>query len=598
MSSIPDRKQSELTELLERGKARGYVTTTDLNDHLPEEMGDEVRTVEIIALISNMGISVVDRSDSEDADALLGTDAGVESDELETEETAVAIASSSSDAGGTTDSMRLYMREMGKVELLTREDEVRLAKQIEDGMRDMLRAVANFPKACNRVIESLGNRIERGRPDEVLMGYLVDVPKPPEIDSDEDVEISRSVKLAHELRYAKTRLANLKRARTILHREVQQHGFESDVAKKAQARLSEALSELKFVPPYLHELIQLPRDAMGRVRSEEAVILRECQIAGLSRRQVFRGYLDDQDVNLDWFEREIATRRPYSKRLAKARPEVQKAYRRLADIERDCGVSVRDLRTLTKKLGISESSVHAARNEMTTANLRLVISIAKKYMNRGLVLQDLVQEGNIGLMRAVDKFEYRKGFKFSTYATWWIRQAITRAIADQARTVRIPVHMIDNINKLGRYTRQLLQEKGREPTASELASRMEMPEERIRQVQRIAREPISMEAPRGEDDDLTFGDYVEDPDTKSPIELLRNESLKEEISRVLGDLSVREAKVIRMRFGIDMNKEYTLDEVGQQFGLTRERIRQIETKAIRKLRYPSRSSMLKPYLAA
>lgn len=598
MSSIPDHKQSELTELLERGKAQGYVTTTDLNDYLPEEMGDEVRMEEIIALISNMGINVVDRSDSEDADALLGTDVGIESDELDTEETAVAIASSSSDAGGTTDSMRLYMREMGKVDLLTREDEVRLAKQIEDGMRDMLRAIANFPEACDRAIESMSDRIERGRLDEVLMGYLVDIPKRLQCKGGEDSKKSGSTKPAHELRYAKTRLANLKRARTILRREVKRHGIASDASQKARARLSEALSEFKFVPPYLHELTQMPRSVMERVRAEEAVILQECQIAGLARRQVFRGYLEDHDVNLQWFEREVEAKRPYSKRLAKARPAVQKAYRRLADIEKDCGISIRNLRSLTKKLGISESSVHAARNEMTAANLRLVISIAKKYMNRGLVLQDLIQEGNIGLMRAVDKFEYRKGFKFSTYATWWIRQAITRAIADQARTVRIPVHMIDNINKLGRYTRQLLQEKGRDPTANELASRMEIPEERIRQVQRIAREPISMEAPRGEDEDLTFGDYVEDPDTKSPIDLLRNESLKEEISRVLADLSVREAKVIRMRFGIDMNKEYTLDEVGQQFGLTRERIRQIETKAIRKLRYPSRSSVLKPYLAA
>ena len=592
MNSSQDQKPSSLVELLERGKKQGYVTTTELNDNLPEEMGDDERSEEIFARITNLGIRVVEPGDAVTPDNILGTDVGVESDELDTEETVAAITTTTVDAGGTTDSVRLYMREMGKVPLLKREDEVRLAKEIEDGTRDQLRQAAKLPDVVDHAIAGLEDKLDGGRLEDLLAGYLVDVPppKPPPPGK------TGSTKPGLDRAYAEKRVRLLKRACNAQKRVVKQHGVESEQAKAAYHALAEELSAFKFVPTYFHELVGMPSNARKQIQEEEKRLMEMCTDAGIARSVVVEGHRGrERGADMDWYDAQVELRKRYRTRLLKLRPSVERVYRRISELEKNFGVAPGEVREIAQSLRMSRTRVDAARNEMTTANLRLVISIAKKYLNRGLVLQDLIQEGNAGLMRAVDKFEYRKGFKFSTYATWWIRQAITRAIADQARTVRIPVHMIDNINKLNRHTRQFQQELGRDPTAQELAKRMEMPADRIRVVHRIAREPISMEAPRGDDDDVTFGDYVEDPNNKNPLEELRHKALRDAIRAVLSELTPREAKVIMMRFGIDTNREFTLDEVGQQFQLTRERIRQIETKAIRKLRYPSRSSQLKQF---
>ncbi|MET4696039.1 RNA polymerase sigma factor RpoD [Endozoicomonas lisbonensis] len=607
--SANSQQQSRLKELISRGKEQGYLTYAEVNDHLPEDISDPDQVEDIIRMINDMGITVYETAP--DADTLLMAEA--ETDEAAVEEAAAALAAVEQEAGRTTDPVRMYMREMGTVELLTREGEIQIAKRIEEGLREVMSALSQFPGSVQIVLDEYDRIIEEeGRLTDLISGYIdpdseetpaVEAPIPSvqemqddfdDKEDDEDDEDEEPGGLDPE--EARERFEALQEKHEQLISVLAEHERGTQAAKQALADMAEPFMPLKLVPRVFDMLVFRIRNTLENIRSNERAIMQLCVRRSKMPRKIFLKTFPGNETNLEWVDQITAGSAAYSENIKAYRDEIIRAQKKLSAIEKDYGITLNQIKDINRKMSLGEARARRAKKEMVEANLRLVISIAKKYTNRGLQFLDLIQEGNIGLMKAVDKFEYRRGYKFSTYATWWIRQAITRSIADQARTIRIPVHMIETINKLNRISRQMLQEMGREPTPEELAVRMEMPEDKIRKVLKISKEPISMETPIGDDEDSHLGDFIEDATIQSPIDRATGSGLKESTRQVLSGLTAREAKVLRMRFGIDMNTDHTLEEVGKQFDVTRERIRQIEAKALRKLRHPTRSDHLRSFL--
>ncbi|MGP0173216.1 RNA polymerase sigma factor RpoD [Pseudomonas sp. NCHU5208] len=614
--SVKAQQQSRLKELISRGREQGYLTYAEVNDHLPEDISDPEQVEDIIRMINDMGINVFESAP--DADALLLAEA--DTDEAAAEEAAAALAAVETDIGRTTDPVRMYMREMGTVELLTREGEIEIAKRIEEGIREVMSAIAHFPGTVDNILSEY-NRVttEGGRLAEVLSGYIdpddgsvpdeaaAPVPvqdganaKDDEEDEDEESESGDDEESdgdgGPDPEEAARRFTAVSEQQDKVQKALKKHGRGSKQATEELAALAELFMPIKLVPKQYDALVSQVRGALDRLRAQERAIMQLCVRDARMPRADFLRLFPGNEVDMDWAADLAKGKAKYAEALGNLQNDIKNCQQKLVDLEAECNLSLAEIKDINRRMSIGEAKARRAKKEMVEANLRLVISIAKKYTNRGLQFLDLIQEGNIGLMKAVDKFEYRRGYKFSTYATWWIRQAITRSIADQARTIRIPVHMIETINKLNRISRQMLQEMGREPTPEELGERMEMPEDKIRKVLKIAKEPISMETPIGDDEDSHLGDFIEDSTMQSPIDVATVESLKEATREVLAGLTAREAKVLRMRFGIDMNTDHTLEEVGKQFDVTRERIRQIEAKALRKLRHPTRSEHLRSFL--
>jgi RNA polymerase primary sigma factor len=610
------QQQSRLKELIARGKEQGYLTYAEVNDHLPEDIADPDQVEDIIGMINDMGISVVEVAPDEDT--LLMSDHST--DESAAEEAVAALAAVESDVGRTTDPVRMYMREMGTVELLTREGEIEIAKRIEEGTREVMTALAYLPGAVDYILETYDATQDEelpGRlsdlfsgfidPDEGIPGVAEAEPPEPEVsdglgdedvdgDDDEDEDDTTTTEGGPDPEEARARFEQIRQQNAAVQAAIDTHGRSSPEALAEKARLAELFSPIKLVPKHFERLVSQVRISVEQVRTQEKAVMQLCVKKAKVPRKTFIKAFPGNESRPGWLDDFIAGHPRYADRLEPLRGDIARAQRKIAFEEEMVQLPVTEIKEVNRRLSIGEAKARRAKKEMVEANLRLVISIAKKYTNRGLQFLDLIQEGNIGLMKAVDKFEYRRGYKFSTYATWWIRQAITRSIADQARTIRIPVHMIETINKLNRVSRQMLQEMGREPTPEELGERLEMPEEKVRKVLKIAKEPISMETPIGDDDDSHLGDFIEDGTILLPIDSATGEGLIEATRNVLGGLTAREAKVLRMRFGIDMNTDHTLEEVGKQFDVTRERIRQIEAKALRKLRHPSRSEPLRSFL--
>jgi len=593
----PDDRASQLKLLIARGKEQGYLTYAEVNDHLPNDIVDPEQIEDIVNMINDMGITVYEKAP--DAEALLLSDNAV-SDDDDTDDAAAALATLDSEFGRTTDPVRMYMREMGTVELLTREGEIRIAKRIEEGLNQVKGAIGLFPPTYQRLLTEYA-AVEAGeaRLLDVMTGFIdpnaEDAPPggaAASSDDDEDEVVDTGPDL-EEVKAAMNSIASLYK-RSIA--SIEKHGVDAGRTMKLREQLNEEFMLLKLSPKMFDRLVQNLRDTVRHVRAQERHVMYLCvRQAGMPRKD-FSSSFPKNETDPSWIEKHIRAKRKHSSVLAKLKADVQRSQRKLIAVELTSHVSIGEIKEINRQMSIGEAKARRAKKEMVEANLRLVISIAKKYTNRGLQFLDLIQEGNIGLMKAVDKFEYRRGYKFSTYATWWIRQAITRSIADQARTIRIPVHMIETINKLNRISRQMLQEMGREPQPEELAERMEMPEDKVRKVLKIAKEPISMETPIGDDEDSHLGDFIEDQAVSSPLDSATGEGLREATHSVLAGLTPREAKVLRMRFGIDMNTDHTLEEVGKQFDVTRERIRQIEAKALRKLRHPTRSEQLRSFL--
>ena len=594
------QQQSLLKQLIAKGKEQGYLTYAEVNDHLPQDISEPDQVEDIIQMINDMGIQVFEQAP--DADELILTEGDRSADEIAAAEAAAALAAVENEAGRTTDPVRMYMREMGTVELLTREGEIVIAKRIEEGIRELMAALAFYPRVARRLSEEydLVAKEERKLSD-ILVGYLDPadhVPSAQEIaeqNANSGNDDSEETDTGPDPVEAKKRFTALKRQCTKTENVLEEKGYDSKEAQKEMAKLGELFKFFKLTPRVFDPLVETPRAVLAVVRESEReimrLVVRECR---MDRKEFIKSF-QGSESKLDWIDG--ATKKAdVNERLANYREDIVRLQKRIAVIEDEVGLSTTEIKEINRRMSMGEARARRAKKEMVEANLRLVISIAKKYTNRGLQFLDLIQEGNIGLMKAVDKFEYRRGYKFSTYATWWIRQAITRSIADQARTIRIPVHMIETINKLNRISRQMLQEMGREPTPEELGERMDMPEDKVRKVLKIAKEPISMETPIGDDEDSSLGDFIEDVTIASPVESATEEGLTEATREVLGGLTAREAKVLRMRFGIDMNTDHTLEEVGKQFDVTRERIRQIEAKALRKLRHPTRSDYLRSFL--
>jgi len=594
------QQQSLLKQLIAKGKEQGYLTYAEVNDHLPQDISEPDQVEDIIQMINDMGIQVFEQAP--DADELILTEGDRSADEIAAAEAAAALAAVENEAGRTTDPVRMYMREMGTVELLTREGEIVIAKRIEEGIRELMAALAYYPRVARRLCEEydLVAKEERKLSD-ILVGYLDPadhVPSAQEIaeqNANSGNDDSEETDTGPDPVEAKKRFTALKRQCTKTENVLEEKGYDSKEAQKEMAKLGELFKFFKLTPRVFDPLVETPRAVLAVVRESEReimrLVVRECR---MDRKEFIKSF-QGSESKLDWIDG--ATKKAdVNERLANYREDIVRLQKRIAVIEDEVGLSTSEIKEINRRMSMGEARARRAKKEMVEANLRLVISIAKKYTNRGLQFLDLIQEGNIGLMKAVDKFEYRRGYKFSTYATWWIRQAITRSIADQARTIRIPVHMIETINKLNRISRQMLQEMGREPTPEELGERMDMPEDKVRKVLKIAKEPISMETPIGDDEDSSLGDFIEDVTIASPVESATEEGLTEATREVLGGLTAREAKVLRMRFGIDMNTDHTLEEVGKQFDVTRERIRQIEAKALRKLRHPTRSDYLRSFL--
>lgn len=617
---------SQVAALISRGKEQGYLTNAEVNDHLPDSITESEQIEDIIQMLQDVGIPVHERAPESD-DAMFGESTEA-ADEVAEEEAAAVLASVESEPGRTTDPVRMYMREMGTVELLTREGEISIAKRIEEGIRDVLHSIAYWPNAVEVVLQEYNDFLtgERRLAD-ILSGYLdpetdEDIPEVLEEEAELEEDEESSSKTTKEVKLddddeeeesegdddsegesgpdpevAKVRFEELEAAWNNTKAVIEQHGRSSEQANEALESLASVFMMFKFTPRLFDIISEMIRGTHEQIRANEREIMRYAVRRGRMDRNQFRTSFPGQESNPAWFDEQIA-KAPAEMRsyLEKVRPDVLAFQQKIADIEKDLDLHVREIKDISKRMAVGEAKARRAKKEMVEANLRLVISIAKKYTNRGLQFLDLIQEGNIGLMKAVDKFEYRRGYKFSTYATWWIRQAITRSIADQARTIRIPVHMIETINKINRVSRQLLQEMGREPTPEELGERLEMDEVKVRKVLKIAKEPISMETPIGDDEDSHLGDFIEDSNITSPVDAATSEGLKEATREVLENLTEREAKVLKMRFGIDMPTDHTLEEVGKQFDVTRERIRQIEAKALRKLRHPSRSEHLRSFL--
>ena len=596
------QQQSRLKELIAKGKEQGFLTYGEVNDHLPDDISDPEQIEDIIRMINDMGITVYEAAP--DADDLISAEENT-ADELAAEEAAAALAAVETEAGRTTDPVRMYMREMGTVELLTREGEIAIAKRIEEGIRDVLTALACYPGPVEYILDKYAEVTKEDKLADLLVGYLDPtdhVPAATQVgpdgvkannNNDDDDEEENKGPDPEE---AKKRFTALKRQYNRTQKVLAEKSRDSKEGQAQLAKLGEAFCCFKLVPKHYDEIVDMARDGLDIVRRHERAIMTSAVKRARVPRDVFRKEYMGNEVSATWINKLVKANKDFSQPLEAQREDIVRAQKKLKALTKQTNLSVMEVKEINRRMSLGEAKARRAKKDMVEANLRLVISIAKKYTNRGLQFLDLIQEGNIGLMKAVDKFEYRRGYKFSTYATWWIRQAITRSIADQARTIRIPVHMIETINKLNRISRQMLQEMGREPLPDELAERMEMPEDKVRRVLKIAKEPISMETPIGDDEDSHLGDFIEDTTIGSPIELATGEGLKEATRDVLGGLTAREAKVLRMRFGIDMNTDHTLEEVGKQFDVTRERIRQIEAKALRKLRHPSRSEHLRSFL--
>jgi RNA polymerase primary sigma factor len=609
-----EERRTRLKALIALGKERGYLTYAEINDHLPEML--EAEQIEgVVSMINDMGITVCD--EAPDAETMIMSEAAPPvADEDAVEEAEAALSSTvDSEFGRTTDPVRMYMREMGTVELLTREDEIEIARRIEDGLKHMIQAISACPATITDIL-SLVEKVSRDemRIDEVIDGFIdgdaeEEVPAEALGESDEEVEDeeledegSSDAEAVSAANLAQLKLDALERFAVIsglftkMEKATQKYGYRSKQYNKLQEEISNELMQFRFSAKQVDNLCDTMRKLVDEVRSYERSIQELCvNKAKMPRPHFIKMFVGNED-NLEWIPSEIAAGKPYSALIERYRYDIMEYQQRLRDVQARVGLPIKDLKEINKQMTNGEAKARRAKRDMIEANLRLVISIAKKYTNRGLQFLDLIQEGNIGLMKAVDKFEYRRGYKFSTYATWWIRQAITRSIADQARTIRIPVHMIETINKMNRISRQILQETGNEPDAATLAEKMEMPEDKIRKILKIAKEPISMETPVGDDDDSHLGDFIEDQNTTVPVDAAVYESLRTVTKDILDSLTPREAKVLRMRFGIEMNTDHTLEEVGKQFDVTRERIRQIEAKALRKLRHPSRSEKLKSFL--
>jgi len=606
-----EARRTRLKNLIKLGKERGFLTYAEINDHLPDDMVDAEQIESIISTFNDMGIQVYD--EAPDADTLLISEtapAGVPDEDAE-EEAEAALSTVDPEFGRTTDPVRMYMREMGSVELLTREGEIEIAKRIEDGLKHMIQAISACPTTIAEILDLSGKvsrdemridelvdgLIDPNAKDEPIQELADDVePEEEEETEGEDDSAAISATLLQLKVDALARFAKIHRLYEKMKRALVDHGHRSKEYIRVRDHIGNELMNIRFTARIIEKLCDSLRGMVDEVRSHEREIMNLCVNKGGMLRPHFIKEFPGSETNMRWVKNEIAAGRPWSSLLSRFEPNILEQQQKLLTIQKRIGIPLKDLKDINKQMSTGEAKARRAKREMTEANLRLVISIAKKYTNRGLQFLDLIQEGNIGLMKAVDKFEYRRGYKFSTYATWWIRQAITRSIADQARTIRIPVHMIETINKMNRISRQILQETGQEPDPATLAQKMEMPEDKIRKILKISKEPISMETPIGDDDDSHLGDFIEDQATLAPNDAAMYASLREVTKDVLDSLTPREAKVLRMRFGIEMNTDHTLEEVGKQFDVTRERIRQIEAKALRKLRHPSRSERLKSFL--
>jgi len=602
-----EQQQSQLKQLIAKGKMQGYLTYAEVNDHLPSDIVDPEQVDDIIGMINDMGIQV--HEVAPDADSLMTSDAAVTSDDDEAAAEVAALASVDSEFGRTTDPVRMYMREMGTVELLTREQELNIAKRIESGQQQTIKAISrsafiveSFLTAFDEISDD--DQIEGPKLNDLVSGLVSAEEKEEDfiavlVNSDDDVEeTDEENEEAGGLNYEeiKIKVEELRGHLKLASALVKKQGYNHEKTDKAFTALAECFLEFKWSPSYIKKMMSDFSEVVALIREKEKIIFELFTVKAKVPRKEFISFFVDNETNASWLGQYLAQSSPYAHVLAEHEKTIKKIQAELIEIEAEQCLTVSAIKDINRRMSIGEAKARRAKKEMIEANLRLVISIAKKYTNRGLQFLDLIQEGNIGLMKAVDKFEYRRGYKFSTYATWWIRQAITRSIADQARTIRIPVHMIETINKLNRVSRQILQELGREATPEELAERMEMPEDKVRKVLKIAKEPISMETPIGDDEDSHLGDFIEDAKVLSPVESATIAGLRESTQQVLSGLTAREAKVLRMRFGINMNTDQTLEEVGKQFDVTRERIRQIEAKALRKLRHPSRSEQLRCFL--